>query len=174
MNKKIVIILLAVLVVLVLPFWIDYKSKFDYQSEIVYNKALEIVENETDFDQKVREIYYWVYNNIDNDMERWSSKRDGEWNCSRIGFGNYFWPSYILQTRCGKCEEYAILSASLLNSIGIKTMVKYCPGHAYNEVYNGTGWSLLDTTLNPDETNGYDNHKQIITHLVSRDCPEVI
>ena len=57
----------------------------------------------------------------------------------------------VLRTRQGDCDCHAVLTGSLLRSIGIPVMIWLSgtdhPSHIYLAAKNGKGWIAVDTTL---------------------------
>lgn len=61
--------------------------------------------------------------------------------------GDYVqFPIETLKRKAGDCEDQAILYASLLESIGIKSAVIVIPGHAFAAYYNSQGIVPVETT----------------------------
>jgi hypothetical protein len=91
-------------------------------------------------DQIANAIYKWITRNI-------NYVRD-PWNIERIQS-----PDVTIRQQAGDCDDHAILSAALLQSLGIQTGFRIVSrsGHSYDHIYavyhSPQGWKSFDTTV---------------------------
>lgn len=91
-------------------------------------------------DQIAGAIYQWVTRNI-------NYVRD-PWNIERIQS-----PDVTIRQKAGDCDDHAILSAALLQSLGIQTGFRIVSrtGRTYDHIYtvyhSPQGWKSFDTTV---------------------------
>ena len=131
-------------------YWVESDA------EEIRTKAKELTQDcTTDYD-KVREIYEWIIQNIYYDYDALSGKYEPEVDSISV-----------LKHKKSVCQGYADLTAALLRSLGIPTMVvsgnaaspidKSNSNHAWNMVYVNNRWVFLDPTW--DSTNKYKDGK---------------
>ncbi|MDZ7659468.1 MAG: transglutaminase-like domain-containing protein [Fodinibius sp.] len=91
-------------------------------------------------DQIAEAIYKWITSNI-------NYVRD-PWNIERIQS-----PDVTLRQKAGDCDDHAILSAALLQTLGIQTGFRIVSrtGRTYDHIYtvfrSPGGWKSFDTTV---------------------------
>ncbi|MDP2856895.1 MAG: transglutaminase-like domain-containing protein [Bacillota bacterium] len=94
--------------------------------------------------EKTRAIYDWVTENVAYDVDGFVAGSPLE---------NRAKASQVLKSKRGICLEYSYLVAALARAAGLqaKVICGYLRGsrvnHAWNEVYAGGKWIVLDTTL---------------------------
>lgn len=141
---------------------LDYYRRPSYwiesDSNIIEEKAKEITKTATTDYERIYQVYEWVINNIYYDY-------DGLYGKSEIK------PAAldVLQDKKGVCQGYADLTAALLRSLGVPTMVvggnagspidKTNHNHAWNMAYADGRWIFLDSTW--DSHNKYENGQYI-------------
>lgn len=141
---------------------LDYFRKPSYwiesDSDIIGEKAKEITKTATTDYERIYQVYEWVINNIYYDY-------DGLYGKSEIKSSALD----VLKDNKGVCQGYADLTAALLRSIGVPTMVvggnasspidKNNHNHAWNMAYADGRWIFLDSTW--DSGNRYENGQYI-------------
>jgi len=100
-------------------------------------------------DQIADAIYKWITSNI-------NYVRD-PWNIERIQS-----PDVTIRQKAGDCDDHAILSAALLQSLGIQTGFRIVSrtGRTYDHIYtvfrSPEGWKSFDTTIAKYPGFGFD------------------
>ena len=104
--------------------------------------ALKLTERSTSDEEKVKEIYSYIVNNITYDLDKPNN------------ITNNYVPDLdeVMEASKGICYDYAALFGGMMRSIGIPT--KLVMGykddikgyHAWNEVYINGNWTTIDTT----------------------------
>ena len=100
--------------------------------QYVRNLAEEVTRDCTGTEEKIRAVAEYIAKNI------CYAHTHGTYNST----GAYD----VLQNGYAVCEGYARTYEAMLQSIGIPCCYVLAPDHAYNLVYNGKRWMLIDTT----------------------------
>lgn len=85
-------------------------------------------------------IYTWIIRNINYVRDPWDIERIQS-------------PDVTIRQKAGDCDDHAILSAALLQSLGIQTGFRVVSrtGRSYDHIYtvykSPTGWKSFDTTI---------------------------
>lgn len=141
---------------------LEYFKKPSYwvesDSNIIKEKAKEITKTATTDYERIYQVYEWVINNIYYDYDGLYGKTEIEPSALEV-----------LKEKKGVCQGYADLTAALLRSLNIPTMVvggnagspidKNNLNHAWNMAYTDGRWIFLDTTW--DSHNRYENGEYI-------------
>jgi transglutaminase-like putative cysteine protease len=111
-------------------------------NERIKQKASEIIEGSPDLFSAVTEIGFWIYKNMEYDLNYSNLEKDALW---------------VFENMRGTCDEYSNLYAAMLRSIGIPARIvngiaysdleetKGFNPHAWIEVYfNEIGWVPFD------------------------------
>ena len=91
-------------------------------------------------DQIAGAIYKWIIRNVNYVRDPWDVERIQS-------------PDVTLRQRAGDCDDHAILSATLLGSLGIPTGFRIVSrtGRSYDHIYclykTSGGWKSFDTTV---------------------------
>lgn len=101
--------------------------------------------------------------------------------------GDYVqFPMETLKRKNGDCEDQAILYASLIEAIGMKSAVVRIPGHVFSGYYTSEGFVPVDTTspnFDSARTTGYTEYQEntaagtiqiLVPEVGWADLPEVI
>lgn len=141
---------------------LDYFKKpsdwVESDSKIIIEKAKEITKTATTDYERIYQVYEWVINNIYYDY-------DGLYGKSVIESSAI----EVLKGKKAVCQGYADLTAALLRSLDIPTMLvagnaaspidKSNINHAWNMAYADGRWIFLDSTW--DSHNRYENGEYI-------------
>lgn len=109
-------------------------------------------------------IYKWIVRHINYVKDPWDVERIQS-------------PDVTLRQKAGDCDDHAILSASLLQSLGIQTGFRVVSrsGRKYDHIYtvynSSDGWKSFDTTIL--KYPGYEFNERLIrkSRHVSNDMP---
>lgn len=111
------------------------------EAPTVIEKAKELAQKCTTTEEKIKEIYRYIVENI---------KYEGEEKPS----GYIPNPELVLSEKTGICYDFASLFACMTRSLGIPTKLvmghpKHLPEyHAWNEVFLDGEWIVIDTVVN--------------------------
>lgn len=122
----------------------------DEEKTMINNLATEITKGINDEYDKVYAIANWVSDNIYYDYDSYLSNDYSDCPTDAIG---------VLEAKRTVCQGYSVLTNTLLDSIGIPSVLVRGSvpgeGHAWNEAYVNGRWIIFDTTWNSE--NEYRN-----------------
>lgn len=107
------------------------QQKVDYKDSIVRNFAVE--HSLLYFDE-----YYTKYRQICRQFSLIKYIKDNyKYVSDPSGFDYFATPRESIQLMAGDCDDYSILMASTLKSIGVDVRIVWAPNHVYPEMYCG-------------------------------------
>jgi len=137
------------------PYIISYYSETYFDAEIGPT-ALSIAGNASNDTEKVIRIMEWQSKNMRNIWNKCKAFSMGNLCitlfppnvCIRlVGHDN---PSWILFSRCGACEEYALIFTELAKSLNItaRSIHNHGEDHNWVEVFIDNRWIVVDPSIN--------------------------
>ena len=107
------------------------QQKIDYKDSVVRNFAVE--HSLLYFDE-----YYTKYRQICRQFSLIKYIKDNyKYVSDPSGFDYFATPDESIQLMAGDCDDYSILMASTLKSIGVDVRIIWAPNHVYPEMYCG-------------------------------------
>ena len=171
-----ILLLIIILAVFLFPFYIQpiMKIKTEENKIILQEIVKNITANGTTDIEKAKAIYNWFDPNSGNMKNVWNKKvlfqvyplmiyLEPPYFCIRIFKHDY--PLWVLTSRCGECEEYALLYMEMANEAGLKVRSVHNHGeeHNWDEVLINGRWVIVDPSQHLFDHNPsvYETHRHL-------------
>ena len=151
------LLLIIILTTCLSPFYIQpiMKTKAEENRAVLHEIVKNITANATTDIEKAKAIYHWFDTNSGNIKNTWHKKilfqiypltinLEPPYFCIRLI--NHDYPLWVLTSRCGACEEYALLYMEMANEAGLKVRSIHNHGeeHNWDEVFINDRWIIVD------------------------------
>ena len=151
------LLLMIILTTCLFPFYIQpiMKMKAEENRVVLHEIVKNITANATTNIEKAKAIYDWFGSNSGNMKNVWHKKilfqiypltinLEPPYLCIRLIKHSY--SLWILTSRCGACEEYALLYMEMANEAGLKVRSIHNHGeeHNWDEVFIDGRWVIVD------------------------------
>jgi len=151
------LLLMVILTIFLFPFYIQpiMKMKAEENRVVLHEIVKNITGNATTDIEKAKAIYDWFGSNSGNMKNVWHKKilfqiypltinLEPPYLCIRLIKHKY--SLWILTSRCGACEEYALLYMEMANEAGLKVRSIHNHGeeHNWDEVFIDGRWVIVD------------------------------